>query len=1097
MSKHYRTLAEASEAAIALGITIYAEYNVRYKEDARLPSAPSEAYQDEWQGIRSFLGRSPRGEFYETLAEASEAAIALGIRTSKEYKNRYKEDDKLPSHPESQYKDDWQGYREFLGVVKFYSTLAEASEAAIALGITTYAEYNVRYNEDARLPSAPSEAYRDEWQGIRSFLGRPPRGEFYETLAEASEAAIALGITTYAEYTVRYKEDSRLPSMLKDTYRDEWQGIRSFLGLPPSVELYETLAEASEAAIALGIKHSGEYKKRNKEDDKLPTAPYLTYRDDWENWGVFLDTENNDRLEEFVLTHPNWVRVIRGFVDNGLSQDRKMNHGYHFLNEVIIGTGLGDQPGACLHKSNNFPQEVYTDFINSKSATQKRSCHNLYIALMEYILLVECSEEDDDSGEVIRLEGYRNPLITILKSLLDELPYSRPDQSVKPVLPMSIIDRARNYLFPNEAKSLSDTKHLPELFSACWVEIDEGLIDVNDPNCIWRKQSIADKENGRESYSKDIFQIWSPVRAIAIYTLLQTPLRGQQIMWLDSGEGDTEIPTIENGEVIWKENKLNIKSPTRRMMGFLQKTESGNKEDRNEFGMYVTTNKTGKIVGGYKVSWMPHNLAYWIIVLRDWQIKYNPLNVLTRWEDIKIRRTNIKILKARGVQAFLFRNSSGDKFSPMSTTSVLAKGLPRVLYAIQRDGEDLATKLEGKPLDKRYKSDFTPHCMRTSLITAYIVDGKAPIHIISKLVGHASIVMTIYYTKIGHTAMRQELGLAEKRAMKDSVSRYQDIIIDHQINTIKSELIATDKSFLDHIDNEWPASSYQFTDKWICAMGGGACDSGGEAVVDTSTNKLYAPVPQGYLGKRNCIRCRFAITGPAFIGGLQSLANEIFLEIESTRSEYNELERQITSYRNEKYDSEVAGVLFRSHNELSQAQAIFEEKALKLDMYFSDIQALNSKIEQSGKLLNTQGDNKNTQLIVDSAIEFSPELSENESSFRLLANICSDAEIYASASASRAAPLLATMLDNFADNNGLQPSMFRLSEKQKLKVANQITRLMMSKLNGDWGKADKLIRGSILLKDFTIEDKLIHLGRSIEDLMHGVEGSQVLEKIND
>ncbi|MCT6701305.1 integrase repeat-containing protein, partial [Rheinheimera sp. 4Y26] len=113
--------------------------------------------------------------FYPTLAEASQATIVLGITTSPEYKRRYKEDPRLPAHPDVVYKAEWQGWLHFLDKSKepFYRTLTEASQATIALGITTRAEYNQRYKEDPRLPAVPNAVYKAEWQGWPHFLGKP------------------------------------------------------------------------------------------------------------------------------------------------------------------------------------------------------------------------------------------------------------------------------------------------------------------------------------------------------------------------------------------------------------------------------------------------------------------------------------------------------------------------------------------------------------------------------------------------------------------------------------------------------------------------------------------------------------------------------------------------------------------------------------------------------------------------------------------------------------------------------------------------------------------------------------------------------------
>ena len=70
---------------------------------------------------------------------------------------------------------------------------------------------------------------------------------------------------------------------------------------------------------------------------------------------------------------------------------------------------------------------------------------------------------------------------------------------------------------------------------------------------------------------------------------------------------------------------------------------------------YITTNKTGKKLGGYEFL-MPEDLAYWVIQLRG-ESKYNPIEELTPWTQIKLKqKTNKDILKRRGKQAFLFRD---------------------------------------------------------------------------------------------------------------------------------------------------------------------------------------------------------------------------------------------------------------------------------------------------------------------------------------------------------------------------------------------------------------------------------------------------------
>jgi superfamily II DNA/RNA helicase len=146
-------------------------------------------------------------DFYPTWQEASKVAISLDIKSYKEYLGRYKEDSRLPSSPHLYY-EDFPNWINFLDT-GFYSTWEEASKAAIALGIKSYAEYHLRYEEDSKLPSSPNRIYSNfpKW---KKFLDSEP----YSTWEQASKAAIALGIKSYAEYHLRYKEDPKLQRML-------------------------------------------------------------------------------------------------------------------------------------------------------------------------------------------------------------------------------------------------------------------------------------------------------------------------------------------------------------------------------------------------------------------------------------------------------------------------------------------------------------------------------------------------------------------------------------------------------------------------------------------------------------------------------------------------------------------------------------------------------------------------------------------------------------------------------------------------------------------------------------------------------------------
>lgn len=94
---------------------------------------------------------------------------------------------------------------------------------------------------------------------------------------KAQAAVHALSITTRAEYKKRYREDPRLPSSPNHVYADAgWTDWFDFLG-NERPDLYPTYAETQAAAQALGIKNQPDYHKRYREDPRLPATPNKAY----------------------------------------------------------------------------------------------------------------------------------------------------------------------------------------------------------------------------------------------------------------------------------------------------------------------------------------------------------------------------------------------------------------------------------------------------------------------------------------------------------------------------------------------------------------------------------------------------------------------------------------------------------------------------------------------------------------------------------------------------------------------------------------------------------------------------------------------------
>jgi len=77
------------------------------------------------------------------------------------------------------------------------------------------------------------------------------------------------------------------------------------------------------------------------------------------------------------------------------------------------------------------------------------------------------------------------------------------------------------------------------------------------------------------------------------------------------------------------------------------------------------------------------------------------------------------------------------------------------------------------------------------------------------------------------------------------------------------------------------------------------------------------------------------------------------------------------------------------------------------------------------------------------------------------------------------------MLDKLADTNGIAPAMFRLTEDQQLKAANQVVQLLMKETGNDWHLADRLVNGQISLEDLAEPLRFADIRKEIESVMNG------------
>jgi superfamily II DNA or RNA helicase len=165
----YPTWQEASEAAVKLGIPSVMEYFRSYRKDTKLPSRPNQMYSN-FPGWKVFLGGSKK---YPTWETACDAAAFLQIKNQRDYSEKYSNDPRLPSSPRTKYKDfpGWEIFTKKRSRFNLYKSWQLAMNSAVNLGIRTSTQYWELSKNDERLPRSPATYYKN-FPGWKKFLGK-------------------------------------------------------------------------------------------------------------------------------------------------------------------------------------------------------------------------------------------------------------------------------------------------------------------------------------------------------------------------------------------------------------------------------------------------------------------------------------------------------------------------------------------------------------------------------------------------------------------------------------------------------------------------------------------------------------------------------------------------------------------------------------------------------------------------------------------------------------------------------------------------------------------------------------------------------------
>ena len=557
-------------------------------------------------------------------------------------------------------------------------------------------------------------------------------------------------------------------------------------------------------------------------------------------------------------------------------------------------------------------------------------------------------------------------------------------------------------------------------------------------------------------------KIWSPLRASALLLKLYLPLRTIQVRMLDSGEADSE--RYVNGQ--WTGNTGPLAPPpgTVARHGFLRKFADP-MSGQVLTGFFINTNKTqdrGKDEEdrGYEIPWQHHDAIGVAADLLEWQARYNPISAPQCWTDLHdqvlIRAGRTGKFAQRGDVCFLFRDPCGTYRNEPLTDSRLRPFWVALLGELEQRvaarGETLA---DGSPI--RFISKYDPrngkplrpvydlHTLRVSLITALATEGGVPIPILSRCIaGHASILMTLYYVKLGASQITEALAEAQKKIGLQEQRNFVRFLQSADRKTLTSLVAHNDASGVTALHENAPGS-WVIGDKGICPVGGVMCDKGGPKLTANPQLSDYAPTPGG---PRNCIRCRFFITGPAFLGGLVAHFNAIGVRLlaasERFRAEeaaIRKLEDDVARTDEQARRTSLMADLHTAHDHHHLGMKEVDDLAHNLHAVYQ----LTERCKAIVATARTQPSGDLNLVLVGDRTDFEAAI-EMTTDFELMNSVCQAARIYPGDDPSLANLRRARILDAMLARNGCRPVFSTLTEQEALVVGNEFVNLLIRRL---------------------------------------------------
>jgi hypothetical protein len=616
----------------------------------------------------------------------------------------------------------------------------------------------------------------------------------------------------------------------------------------------------------------------------------------------------------------------------------------------------------------------------------------------------------------------------------------------------------------------------------------------------WAKESgrITDVFRRFNPETGEFESVWSPVRAFALLVKLLLPTRTYQLRMLDSGEGDFYR---YRGDGTWEAN-LGVHRPTANGesvgRGVFRRYT---RKDGSEGALfYFNTNKTADVdslVKGYVMPWEKKDVLQLLVELRDWQEEYNPLKGPTAWSDIvelkKVKHADD--LAKMGSNFFLFRDPANGPRPDMPVTDIRIRGLwLKLMDEMERrlikSDDALSNEANVKLILTRERGQptsaaFDLHSMRVSVITAMYEAGMPPEYLM-KIVGHATVLMTLYYTKLDTETMSLRMDEALLERQRKSQTEMAGFISRASRQELEQAVAFRHPSALDAAASGTSVGQLVM-DHGICLVSARRCHEG-LAISDPATGVTRFQAVPG--GATNCARCRFFMTGPAFLIGLEAHVNDLAYRLKKASFAFEKTQEKFDALADAYAAALDEGEPFHRLRELEIAECAFESATAEVDNVALSLQAAYALTEQCIRISAQDRGNGLSLVVVGGTGQLEAVLSEGHE-FEQLNRICVNATLFDGLNINWQQPNLerARLFDRMLRNSGHESRFFLLNDEDALYVANAMAQFLYVRLDANTVHA--LVDGRTTLRAVGLDVAFMSQLDKLEPKTIGTQGASI------